>query len=183
MPFRCHPAASPPPRSLILRGRRSPGLGSRACPLCRGSAAGGGAVPGPAAPGVRVGRGDRRSCTRREDTETPAAHADPAPPRRPETRSPGGSAEATEVAARRSLPPGPGPALGRLRSSGSAPRSPGQLHPSGRAGRRGSVPGSPAKLGVHTRPGHLPPRPPRVGATGEGEGEGEAWGRCPLLPP
>ncbi|KAM7232125.1 hypothetical protein CapIbe_016886 [Capra ibex] len=113
-----------------------------------------------------LGPGDPRSCARREGAETPAVVAEPRSPPRPEPRSPQGSAEATEDSELRSLLPCQGHAFGRLPSSGSAPRPWPQLHPSGQAEQRSPATSAHEKLGVHRRRGLLPPRPPRVYATG-----------------
>lgn len=81
--------------------------------------------------------------------------------------------------------PGPsagrGPAVGRPRSSGSAPRPPGRLHPSGRAGRaavRSMLPRS----WLSTRaPATSRPGPP--GAGSRARAEGAAWGQVSISAP
>lgn len=103
---------------LLITNSKGPGPS-------RWAAAGGGAVPGPAAPGAGVGRGDRDS-VRRERARRPLPT--PRTPRLPHT--PGRAALGSQG------PPGTassrrGPALSCLRSTGSAPRPPGSLHPRG----------------------------------------------------
>ncbi|XP_052514581.1 skin secretory protein xP2-like [Budorcas taxicolor] len=143
-------------------GGRSPGIfyPQRGAPPAEAQS------PVPQRPVSVLGPGDPRSCARREGAETPAVLAEPRSPQRPEPRSPQGSAEATEDSELRSLLPCQGHAFGRLPSSGSAPRPWPQLHPSGQAEQRSPVTSAHEKLGVHRRRGLLPPRPPRVYATG-----------------
>lgn len=72
-------------------GGDCPELGPQApCPLCSGSAADGGAVPCPAAPGEPVGPGDPRSSARRKSAETAAVQRFPGLSR---TRSPAARGE------------------------------------------------------------------------------------------
>lgn len=136
-----------------------------ACPLFRGYRLGPRSQVGQR-PGVLVGEGTR-ICVRGGRAQ--GLQPPPCPPWRPVPEPflphPPGfphqwlTGPAPLRAETRQVPPAlPRFALRRLRSSGSAPRPPRQLHLSRLTGQRGSAPDAPAKWDVPTRPGHLSSR-------------------------
>lgn len=148
----------------VAKGR--PGLGRPGPGLSSGATGWGPKSQVGQRPGVLVGEGIRIRALR-EGSGTPAAPLPALAPGypSPSSRIPAGfphqwlTGPAPLRAEVRQVPPVlPRLALRRLRSSGSAPRPPGQLHPSRLTGRRGSAPDAPAKRAVPTRPGHLSSR-------------------------
>ena len=181
MPFH-HPAASASPWSLTLRVEDprtpSPGLPSlqRGAPQARARSP----VPQGLLSVLDQGIRDRFVCAEGErgDSGRPLG---PSVSLASGALQPQGKSRGGRGLGAPPLPPArPWPALGRLRSSGSALRTLGtaaQLCPWVSTHPRSWV-------FTHAR-GHLPRRASRVGAAGEDEGEsgGDAWGRCPFPPP
>lgn len=158
--------------------------------ILRGLPSAGGASPAEARSRVPqravsvLGRGTAIVCAEGGRGDSAA----PAEPRSLPRQSPAAPREAQRRPRTRSS--APSCPAGAVRSGVSRPRAPPRGHgPSytraAKLSRASPATGAPEKLGVHRRRGLPPPRPPRVYATGEeeGESEGDAWGRCPFLPP
>lgn len=148
----------------VAEGR--PGLG-RPGPALSSGATGWGQGPRlGSAPVSLLGKGPAFVCAEGglRDSSRPSARPGARSPS-PSSRIPAGfphqwlTGPAPLRAETRQVPPAlPRFALRRLRSSGSAPRPPRQLHLSRLTGQRGSAPDAPAKWDVPTRPGHLSSR-------------------------